>query len=110
MNIFKSLIFNAFFYTSVVFCSITIILLYPVLKTSSLQKIASIWVITLLKVLKGVCGVKWEVIGYENVPKTPCIFVSNHQGQWESFYLQTLSIPNSCIIKKELLYLSLIHI
>ena len=82
MNIFKSLIFNAFFYTSVVFCSITIILLYPVLKTSSLQKIASIWVITLLKVLKGVCGVKWEVIGYENVPKTPCIFVSNHQGQW----------------------------
>ena len=105
MNIIKSLIFNVFFYISVVLCSFTIILLYPVLKTSSLQEIASIWVIALLKVLKGVCGVAWEVIGHENIPNTPCIFVSNHQGQWESFYLQTLSIPNSSIIKKELLYI-----
>ena len=32
-----------------------------------------------------------------------CIVVSNHQGQWESFFIQTLFIPNTSIVKRELL-------
>ena len=39
------------------------------------------------------------------MPKTPCILASNHQGAWESFFLQTLCIPTASIIKKELLYI-----
>ncbi|MDC6460488.1 1-acyl-sn-glycerol-3-phosphate acyltransferase, partial [Gammaproteobacteria bacterium] len=38
---------------------------------------------------------------------SPCVVVSNHQGQWESFFLQTLFIPSTSIIKKELLYIPL---
>ena len=55
--------------------------------------------------LKIICGVNWKVEGSENLPKTPCILVSNHQGAWESFFLQTLCIPTASIIKKELLYI-----
>ena len=51
------------------------------------------------------CDIKVNIIGKENLPDDPCVIVSNHQGQWESFYLQTLLIPSSSIIKKELLYI-----
>jgi len=51
------------------------------------------------------CGVTWVVEGKENIPDSACIVVANHQGQWESFYLQTLLLPSTSIIKKELLYI-----
>ena len=45
----------------------------------------------------------WEVKGLSNIPNSPVIVISNHQGQWESLYLQTLIHPISSIIKQELL-------
>ncbi len=41
--------------------------------------------------------------GEENIPDHPVILVANHQGQWESLYLQTVIHPISSIIKQELL-------
>ena len=105
MKIFRSFIFNIVFYISLIWASLSIILLYPFISTKSLQLIASKWVNTVLLTLKSLCGVTWSITGKKNIPDSPCIFVSNHQGQWESFYLQTLSIPSSSIIKKELLYI-----
>ena len=105
MKIIRSFIFNIVFYISLIWASLSIILLYPFISTKSLQLIASKWVNTVLLTLKSLCGVTWSITGKENIPDSPCIFVSNHQGQWESFYLQTLSIPSSSIIKKELLYI-----
>ena len=55
--------------------------------------------------LRIICGVTWVVEGKENIPDSPCIVVANHQGPWESFYLQTLLLPSTSIIKKELLYI-----
>ena len=92
-------------YSSVIPISVIIIVLFPFLKTSTLQKIASKWIFFILYSLKVVCGVTWTVKGAENLPDKPCILVSNHQGAWESFFLQTLYFPSSSIIKKELLYI-----
>ena len=47
----------------------------------------------------------WQVSGVQNIPDKPCILVSNHQGAWESFFLQTLFLPSSSIIKRELLFI-----
>jgi len=55
--------------------------------------------------LKYICNVNWRVEGLENIPSKPCIFVSNHQSAWESFFIQTLHMPSSTIIKKELLFI-----
>ena len=49
------------------------------------------------------CGISWNIKGIENVPKTPFVIASNHQSPWESFFLQTLFIPTSSIMKKEIL-------
>lgn len=67
------------------------------------QKISNLWIFFILQLLKVLCGVKWEVQGAENIPDTPCIIASNHQGPWESLYLQTLCMPTSSIIKREIL-------
>jgi len=57
----------------------------------------------LLEVLKFLCCIDWQVKGGIS-SKKPVIIASNHQGLWESFYLQTLANPLTTIIKKELIY------
>jgi 1-acyl-sn-glycerol-3-phosphate acyltransferase len=57
----------------------------------------------LLIILRFLCQIKWKVKG-SIVGQNPVVIVSNHQGLWESFYLQTLVSPLTTIIKKELIY------
>ena len=64
------------------------------------QKIGSFWILNILKVLKYLCGIAWEVEGLSNLPNKPFVMLANHQGPWESLFLQTLVIPTSSIIKK----------
>lgn len=54
--------------------------------------------------LKALCGIRYEVIGTENIPKTNYIIFANHQSTWETFALQLIFPPLSFVIKKELLY------
>ena len=103
MSFLRSLLFNILFYSSLPFISCIIILAYPFISAKKLSKIASVWIITVLYLLKIICGLAWEVHGEENIPDHPVILVANHQGQWESLYLQTVIHPISSIIKQELL-------
>lgn len=107
MPLIGSIIFNAFFYLSLIPITTVIISLYFFISTKRLQWLGAMWIKVVLNALKFLCGVSWEVEGIENIPNTPCIVVSNHQGQWESFFLQTLFIPSTSIIKKELLLIPL---
>ena len=105
MALLGSFFFNAIFYLTLIPVSISIIILYFFLSTKKLQAFGALWIRFVLKTLRLFCGVTWVVEGKENIPKSPCVIVSNHQGQWESLYLQTLFIPSTSIIKKELLYI-----
>ena len=107
MPLIGSVIFNAFFYLSLIPITTIIISLYFFISTKHLQRLGAMWIKVVLNALKFLCGVSWKVQGIENIPNTPCIVVSNHQGQWESFFLQTLFIPSTSIIKKELLLIPL---
>lgn len=44
-----------------------------------------------------------QLVGAENIPDMPCVVMSKHQSQFETFYLQTLFQPLNTILKKELL-------
>ena len=107
MPLIGSIIFNAFFYLSLIPITTIIISLYFFISTKRLQWLGAMWIKVVLNALKFLCGVSWKVEGIENIPNTPCIVVSNHQGQWESFFLQTLFIPSTSKIKKELLLIPL---
>ena len=105
MALLGSVLFNIIFYLSLIPVSISIIILYFFLSTKKLQAFASLWIKFVLDLLRLLCGVTWVVEGKENIPNGSCIIVSNHQGQWESLYLQTLLIPSTSIVKKELMYI-----
>ena len=105
MQTILSFLFNILLYITVIPASLVVILLFPILRTKTLQKVASMWVFFILNALKVICGVNWNISGINNIPNKPCILVSNHQGAWESFFLQTLCFPSSSIIKKELLFI-----
>ena len=69
------------------------------------QMIASFWIVNILKVLKHICGIDWAVDGIDNIPNKPFVMMANHQGPWESLFLQTIALPTSSIIKKEILFI-----
>ncbi len=52
------------------------------------------------------CGVRYRIEGLENLEGIKAgIIVSNHQSEWETFYLQTIVSPLCTVLKKELLQL-----
>lgn len=55
--------------------------------------------------LKYICGVRYEIIGADNIKKAgaPIVALSKHQSAWETFYLQLALFPASTLLKKELL-------
>ena len=79
----------------------------PFLNLRSRIKLLSLWPRFSNWLLYKTCGVKISVEGVENIPKPPFIIVSNHQGQWETFYYQYLFFPLTTLLKKELLFIPL---
>ncbi len=55
--------------------------------------------------LRLTCGIDYRIEGTENIPDEACVILSKHQSQWETFFLQTLFVPQCTLIKKELLSL-----
>ncbi|WP_295471981.1 1-acyl-sn-glycerol-3-phosphate acyltransferase [uncultured Pseudomonas sp.] len=51
-----------------------------------------------------ILNIQVKVTGAENIPKTPCVIVSNHQSTWETFFLSAYFEPLSQVLKRELLY------
>lgn len=56
-------------------------------------------------ILKYLCGVKYEIIGRENIPNETSIIFSKHQSTWETMALQLIFPSHSFIVKRELLWL-----
>jgi len=55
--------------------------------------------------LRVFCNIKLEVIGKENIPKDPCVIISNHQSTWETLGFQQVFPHQTWVLKKELLYI-----
>lgn len=57
---------------------------------------------------KVVCGMRFQVKGWENLPDEPAIVLSKHQSAWETiFLLYAMPRPLVYVFKKELLYIPL---
>jgi 1-acyl-sn-glycerol-3-phosphate acyltransferase len=53
---------------------------------------------------KVVCGIRYEIRGWENVPNRPFVVMSKHASTWETLALETWFAPASFVAKKELVY------
>jgi len=55
--------------------------------------------------LDKICGLKLNVMGKENIPNHPVVYMVKHQSAWETLGLQNILPPNtSWILKRALLY------
>ncbi len=52
-----------------------------------------------------IVGIRYEVDGLGNLPKTPCVIMSKHQSAWETVAFQVLLPPQVWVLKKSLLWI-----
>jgi 1-acyl-sn-glycerol-3-phosphate acyltransferase len=52
---------------------------------------------------RNICGVKYQVIGRENIPNTPSIIASSHQSMWETLCFSQIFPQHVWVLKEELL-------
>ena len=69
------------------------------------QKFLSQWAIFCIWWLKVTLNITTNIIGQENVKKSPCIIISNHQSTWETLAFQTIFPAHTWVLKRELLWL-----
>jgi len=79
----------------------------PFLSLNNRLKFFSLWPKFANWFLYVTCNIKLTVVGEEHIPNQPCVIVSNHQGQWETFSMQYLFHPLCTLLKRELLYIPL---
>ena len=51
------------------------------------------------------CGIRYRVIGAENIPREPCVILCKHQSAWETMALQLIFPPQVWVMKRELLWI-----
>lgn len=66
------------------------------------------WSYSILWWTRVVCGIRYQVEGEENIPKSPCIVMCKHQSAWETMATQYWFNPQTWVLKKELLRMPLI--
>lgn len=67
-------------------------------------RIITLWNRTVVWLAKVVCGIRYRVIGLENLPATPAVVMAKHQSAWETIALPVLLPPMALVIKRELLW------
>jgi len=65
--------------------------------------VTSSWTMIMLFLLRNLCGIRYQIIGSENIPRTPSIILSKHQSAWETLAFQKIFPPQVWVLKKELL-------
>lgn len=86
---------------TVVFAIISL-LTFP-FKPRTRYGIISVWAYLVVGLAKFICGVRYRVIGRENLPVEPSIVLSKHQSAWETLAFQLILPPQVWVLKKELL-------
>ncbi|MFB3080465.1 MAG: lysophospholipid acyltransferase family protein [Nitrosomonadaceae bacterium] len=69
----------------------------------SRYRVTSGWAHIMLFLTRVICGVRYRVLGMENIPKTPSIVLSKHQSAWETLAFQQIFPPQVWVLKKGLL-------
>ena len=68
-------------------------------------RLISGWALTMLWLLRVLCGIRMEVRGAQNIPQQPCLVLCKHQSAWETIALQKVFPPQVWVLKRELLWL-----
>jgi 1-acyl-sn-glycerol-3-phosphate acyltransferase len=63
------------------------------------------WPRLVLWAARVICGIRWQVKGWENLPNGPAVLLSKHQSTWETFFYISYMPRELCFVfKRELLW------
>jgi 1-acyl-sn-glycerol-3-phosphate acyltransferase len=86
--------------------SVLCLLVAPFQRFEQRYRFVNLWTQATMWLLRRLNGVQIDVQGLENIPADRAVVVmSNHQSQWETFFLQLLISPQATILKRELLWI-----
>ncbi len=66
-------------------------------------RVITTWNRLIVWLARWVCGIRYQVIGRENLPAEPVIIMAKHQSAWETIALPILLPPMAIVLKRELL-------
>lgn len=89
------------FAVTVIFAVISL-LTFP-FKPITRYRIITAWSHLVVGMAWVICGVRYRVIGRDNLPPDPCIVLSKHQSAWETLAYQVILPPQVWVLKRELL-------
>ncbi|CAL7960331.1 1-acyl-sn-glycerol-3-phosphate acyltransferase [Alphaproteobacteria bacterium] len=104
----RSTVFNLFLYTwSVLLCGLASpgLLFFG---RNYASKITHMWACGIMVVLKYVCGLKFRVLGHENLPQEPFIVACKHQSAWETIFPLMYFKNVVYVLKKEVTYIPML--
>ena len=66
-------------------------------------RIIAVWLTGFMALCSHVLGLRYRVVGRENMPRTPSVILSKHQSAWETVALQAIFPPLVFVMKRSLL-------
>lgn len=101
----RSLIFAVVMAIATIIWCVVCILATP-LPYAQRYYVVSRWNVFIIWCAKVICGIEYEIKGWENFPDAPAVVLSKHQSAWETiFLLCSLPRPLVFVFKKEILYI-----
>lgn len=82
--------------------SVIALLTFP-LHPLTRSRIIAGWAKSMLWWVRVTCGLKYRVIGAENIPSAPFVILAKHQSAWETLAFQCIFPPVVWVMKRELL-------
>jgi len=82
--------------------AIVSMLTFP-LPLRSRYAVVSTWSRFMVWSAERILGIRYRVVGMENVPPEPCVIVAKHESAWETLAFQKIFPPQVWVVKRELL-------
>lgn len=107
MKTIRGWIFYLWFSLTLIPTATAVLLLWPFAdERFRYEKVALPWCRLMIESLRVLCGVRYRVIGLENLPRSPerpVVVLSKHQSAWETLFLPLiLGAPAGFVYKKSL--------
>jgi 1-acyl-sn-glycerol-3-phosphate acyltransferase len=103
MLLARSLLFQLYFFVSVIVFALAVFLSWPFPYPARFA-LAKIWGRGMLWAGRFFCGIDYVVEGLDNIPAGPSVILSKHSTVFEAYAQLVLFPPQSWVVKRELLW------
>ena len=105
MQLIGSLVFTAFLFLWTFFYAIFFVIACLFLPFRHRFRLARVWAVVLLTVLKWCCRLDYRIEGAENVPTSNHIALWKHSSSWETIAMAMVFPQQVWVLKRELLWI-----